>query len=108
MQVAPSAIEPDGSRAMIGGRDAGFDAAQVNVDTENIASLLDKRSELMKRGRVKRIYFEQTEVIQTADMRAEFDELEDLNEEKEAARMNACAQTQSSWMQRQQLMAMRQ
>ena len=77
MQVAPSAIEPDGSRAMISARGEGLDAAQLNVDPDNIAALLDKRSELMKRGRVKRVYYEHTDVIQTADMRAEFDELED-------------------------------
>ena len=62
----------------------------------------------MKRGRVKRVYYEHTDVIQTADMRAEFDELEDFHEEKDFAKMDVRAQTQSSWMQRQQLMAMRQ
>ena len=108
MQVAPSAIEPDGSRAMGSARGEGLDAAQLNVDPDNIAALLDKRSELMKRGRVKRVYYEHTDVIQNGDMRAEFDELEDIHEEKEFARMDVRAQSQSGWMQRQQLMAMRQ
>ena len=63
MQVAPSAIEPDGSRAMGSARGEGLDAAQLNVDPNNIAALLDKRSELMKRGRVKRVYYEHTDVI---------------------------------------------
>lgn len=69
---------------------------------------MDKRSDLMKRGRVKRVYYEQTDVIQTNDARTAFADLEEL-EEKEAAEseLNAAENIQSKWIQRQQLMAMR-
>ena len=69
---------------------------------------MDKRSDLMKRGRVKRVYYEETDVIQTNDARTAFADLEEL-EEKEAAEseLNVAENMQSRWIQRQQLMAMR-
>ena len=39
---------------------------------------MDKRSDLMKRGRVKRVYYEQTDAIQTNDARTAFADLEEL------------------------------
>lgn len=71
----------------------------------DIDQLLDKRSELMKRGRVKRVYYQQTDEVVTADLRGEFADLEELEEKQ--VEVNKCMQTQSSWIQRQQLMAMR-
>ena len=44
--------------------------------------MLDKRSELMKRGRVKRVFYQQTEEVYTADLRGEFADLEDLEEKQ--------------------------
>ena len=60
---------------------------------------MDKRSDLMKRGRVKRVYYEQTDVIQTNDARTAFADLEEL-EEKEAAELelNAAENIQSRWI----------
>ena len=68
---------------------------------------MDKRSDLMKRGRVKRIYYEETDTVQVKDARAEFADLDDLEESQEEAKMDECAQAQSCWIQRSQLMAMR-
>lgn len=42
--------------------------------------LLDKRSDLMKRGRVKRVYYETKEEVQTEDMRGELADLEELED----------------------------
>lgn len=61
----------------------------------------------MKRGRVKRVYYKVTDEVQTVDMRGEFADLEEL-ENKRKAEQNSCVTTQTSWMQRQQLVAMRQ
>jgi len=69
---------------------------------------MDKRSELMKRGRVKRVFYQVTDEVQTTDMRGEFADLEQLEDKQIAAEANGCAQTQQGWMQRQQLLSMRQ
>ena len=50
------------------------DAAEL--DNEAIERLLDKRSDLMKKGRVKRVYYEVREDVQNSDARAEFEEEE--------------------------------
>ena len=41
---------------------------------------MDKRSDLMKRGRVKRVFYKQTDYIENADLRGEFADLEGLEE----------------------------
>lgn len=50
----------------------------VDLTRNDINELLDKRSELMKRGRVKRVYYQVRDTISNADMRREFDDLEEL------------------------------
>ena len=109
LQVAPTAVETEGTLLM--GREServkSSSGAEVEINVDDISGLMDKRSELMKRGRVKRVYYQQTHQVQTVDMRNEFADLEEL-EEKQASEVSRCAQTQSGWMQRQQLMAMRQ
>ena len=70
---------------------------------DNLTELLDKRSELMKRGRVKRVFYETREEVTNLDRRGEFADLEKLEEEYEASRItsnNSCAQHQSGWIQR--------
>ena len=90
MQVNPMAVDPSA---------AGNNEDASHSDLGNIEALLDKRSELMKRGRVKRVFYQQTEEVVTADLRGEFADLEDLEERQTG--INSCVQTQSSWMQRQ-------
>ena len=90
MQVNPMAVDPSA---------AGNNEDASHSDLGNIEALLDKRSELMKRGRVKRVFYQQTEEVVTADLRGEFADLEDLEERQ--MEINSCVQTQSSWMQRQ-------
>lgn len=51
MQVAPAEIDPYADDEA---------AAMGHIDSSNIGTLLDKRSELMKRGRVKRVYYQET------------------------------------------------
>ena len=48
----------------------------AELDNEAIERLLDKRSDLMKKGRVKRVYYEVREDVQNSDARAEFEEEE--------------------------------
>ena len=63
MQVNPTAIDP---AASVGGqqeRETISARGGAATDLGNIEELLDKRSELMKRGRVKRVFYQQTEEI---------------------------------------------
>lgn len=49
MQVNPTAVDPS----------AVHNEETSQVDMGNISELMDKRSELMKRGRVKRVFYQQ-------------------------------------------------
>lgn len=48
MQVAPQSLDLDGKST---------DDREKEIDLDDISQLLDRRSDLMKRGRVKRVYY---------------------------------------------------
>ena len=88
MQVVPDQVEGDGAKltqryAEQHGMAQSLvrDTSDLNLDPENVAELLDRRSELMKRGRVKRVFYKVTDEIQSHDMRREFDDLEELEDQ---------------------------
>lgn len=84
MQVAPTAFDPKrGPVSSHGGDFVENIDARVELGSENISALLDKRSDLMKRGRVKRIFYQVTDDVHVTDGRTDFADLEEL-EEKEA------------------------
>ena len=64
LQVAPTSFDPKNgplsSQAFQYGEKID---TKVELETENISALLDKRSDLMKRGRVKRIFYEVTDSV---------------------------------------------
>ena len=60
MQVNPTAIDPS---AAAQNEKETVSVAGGPADLGNIEELLDKRSELMKRGRVKRVFYQQTEEV---------------------------------------------
>ena len=84
MQIAPGSMDPNAAAGQTSDR-AG---AAGNIDVDDLSELLDKRSELMKRGRVKRVYYQTTETIQTADLRGEFADLEELEDKQEKHEIN--------------------
>ena len=53
---------------------------EVTIDNDSISMLLDKRSELMKRGRVKRVFYKVEDEVINQDMRGEIADLEELEE----------------------------
>ena len=53
------------------------------LEDNDIALLLDRRSELMKRGRVKRVYYQVTQDVQQEDGRAEFAEQESMYKQQQ-------------------------
>ncbi len=91
MQVAPDIVEPEGDRFNHLGEK--IVTADVDFDRESIGTLLDKRSDLMKRGRVKRVFYQVTEEVHTNDMRTAFADLEELEDKEATSEVNRCAQT---------------
>lgn len=77
MQIAPDAVAAEGRLTEHGNN---LVTANFEIEPENIGTLLDKRSDLMKRGRVKRVYYKHTDEVHTSDMRQEFADLEELED----------------------------
>ena len=58
MQIAPGSIDPNSHGAA---KTSEKGEAEATIDINDVSGLLDKRSELMKRGRVKRVYYQETD-----------------------------------------------